>query len=588
MDPVVDTHDDGPLDPMPNAVQPTSAEADAYGTALAPELFPDAAAHEPAAANPIPGQAEADTVARAGVDPADRADTQPDPFMNELPVPPPQFHHPGDNPAATGLDADGDDDDDDEDMGDDLFGDAGDDDDDEDLAATGAGLDHQGQQEEPDDGLTAEERARRRALEYDEEDITGDLDHDRVQMEEQQLVTAELPLANLPVPAGGKVWHARMPNFLEIRSKPFDDREWDPKEEDLENAAGAEMDQGEASQDVKQRMVPDENVIRWRWTKDQLGEVVKQSNARIVRWSDGSLSLQLGAELFDMTLTLDHSAVLSSSTASGLPVPPPLNPVTAGLTASSFDSSRGHGLTYLTARHAYTGSVIEAHASVHGSIAFRPATIASQTHKRLAGMVAQRQAAAKGRSTMTAAMPVIDPELHRQQLEKKKNEAAKRAKREAAKAAGKSGRAGARRGGAKKATRLEGLSDDEDDDDRDEEDDGDGGGGGDEGYSERRSQPRRGKGGPLAARDYSDDDEDDDEGFVAKSDEEMDMSDGPQDEIEAADAAAERAQQRRKERARLERANDADKDGDDGVRRDADEGDQAAPRRRMVIESDEE
>lgn len=243
---------------------------------------------------------------------------------------------------------------------------------------------------------------------------------------------------------------------------------------------------------------------------------MKQSNARIVRWSDGSLSLQLGAELFDMTLTLDHSAVLSSSTASGLPVPPPVNSVTAGLTASSFDTSRGHGLTYLTARHAYTGSVIEAHASVHGAIAFRPATIASQTHKRLAGMVAQRQAAAKGRSTIAAAMPEMDPELQRQQQERKKNEAIKKAKREAAKlkAGGKAGSGGGRRAGAKKATRLEGLSDDDDDDNdtgAGEDEDGYGG------YA-RRSQPRRGRGGPLAARDYSDDD-DDDEGFVAKSDE---------------------------------------------------------------------
>lgn len=132
------------------------------------------------------------------------------------------------------------------------------------------------QEEDDDDGLTAEERARRRALEYDEEEITGDMDLDRVQMEQQQLVTAQLPLANLPVPAGGKIWHARMPNFLEIRSKPFDEDEWDPKEEDLEAGDGGGGGAGEGeSQEVKQRMVPDENVIRWRWTKDQLGQVVR-------------------------------------------------------------------------------------------------------------------------------------------------------------------------------------------------------------------------------------------------------------------------------------------------------------------------
>lgn len=214
-----------------------------------------------------------------------------------------------------------------------------------------------------------------------------------------------------------------------------------------------------------------------------------------------------------MTLTLDHSAILTSATNSGLPVPPPVNSVTAGLTASSFDTSRGHGLTYLTARHNYSSrEIVESHASVHGAVAFRPATLASQTHKRLAGMVAQRQLAAKGRSTKSAAMPELDPELQRQLNEKKKNEAAKKARRDAARAAGKSGRSGGRRAGAKKATKIEGLSDDDDDEeDAAGEDD-------DEAYyggasSSRRSQPKRGRGGP--ARDYSDDDD----GFVAKSDE---------------------------------------------------------------------
>lgn len=125
MDPVVDTHDDGPLEAMPNAVQPTGAEADAFGTGLAPELFPDGAVEEAGAANPVPGQASAELVKQAGGEP-DRADTQPDAFLNELPVPPPQFHHPSDG-AAAGQENNGNDDDD-EDMGDDLFGDAGDDD----------------------------------------------------------------------------------------------------------------------------------------------------------------------------------------------------------------------------------------------------------------------------------------------------------------------------------------------------------------------------------------------------------------------------------------------------------------------------
>ena len=42
-----------------------------------------------------------------------------------------------------------------------------------------------------------------------------------------------------------------------------------------------------------------ENTIRWRYRKDNEGNEVKESNARIVRWSDGSTSLLLG-EVFDV------------------------------------------------------------------------------------------------------------------------------------------------------------------------------------------------------------------------------------------------------------------------------------------------
>ncbi|XP_029807924.1 RNA polymerase-associated protein LEO1-like [Suricata suricatta] len=43
-----------------------------------------------------------------------------------------------------------------------------------------------------------------------------------------------------------------------------------------------------------------ENTIRWRKRRDEEGNEVKESNARVVRWSDGSLSLHLGSEVFDV------------------------------------------------------------------------------------------------------------------------------------------------------------------------------------------------------------------------------------------------------------------------------------------------
>ncbi|GBP06246.1 Another transcription unit protein [Eumeta japonica] len=42
------------------------------------------------------------------------------------------------------------------------------------------------------------------------------------------------------------------------------------------------------------------NTIRWREYMNNIGDMIKESNARFVRWSDGSMSLHLGNEIFDV------------------------------------------------------------------------------------------------------------------------------------------------------------------------------------------------------------------------------------------------------------------------------------------------
>ncbi|KOX80906.1 Another transcription unit protein [Melipona quadrifasciata] len=43
-----------------------------------------------------------------------------------------------------------------------------------------------------------------------------------------------------------------------------------------------------------------ENTLRWKEIFDEQGKVIKESNARFVKWSDGSMSLHLGSEIFDV------------------------------------------------------------------------------------------------------------------------------------------------------------------------------------------------------------------------------------------------------------------------------------------------
>ncbi|KAL8278664.1 hypothetical protein RQP46_008956 [Phenoliferia psychrophenolica] len=443
-------------------------------------------------------------------------------------------------PAADAADADSDSDD----AG--LFGD---DDDDNEAAATRAV-----EPEDDDDGLTAEERARRTELEY------GEDDNEEMEVVKKSEAIAQVELANFGMPQASKVWHARLPNFLALQPQAFDDVMWEP--EDSEEQLPPTPSQGEGAADATapggttKSDVPDENVIRWRWVVGADGKPVKESNARTIRWSDGSLSLQVGSELFDISATVDHSGVLSSAPGAAAPLPSKLA-TTTGLSVA--DPLRGHGLTYLTAEHSYQG-LIEAQASVYGTLTFRPTTLQSNTHRRLAGNIAGRYVKARG--VKIAALPEEDPEKKKMEREKEELARAKKLNKKAqASARGASGRKGAR-----KATRFS-------DGEGDEDTQGSGVGG-----AARR--PRAG---------YSDS-EDDEDGFIEHDTDDSDAepsakrskkraspsySDDEPDEMDEAEARIEQDERRRKERK---------KEG----RQHVEEEPAPAPRRRLVVESDEE
>lgn len=88
----------------------------------------------------------------------------------------------------------------------------------------------------------------------------------------------------------------RLPNFLSIEPKPFDERTYEGEvdEDDVLD------EEGRTRMKLKVSNVPIyhavslctfqiENTIRWRNVRDpETGEVKKQSNAKIVKWSDGT------------------------------------------------------------------------------------------------------------------------------------------------------------------------------------------------------------------------------------------------------------------------------------------------------------
>ena len=96
---------------------------------------------------------------------------------------------------------------------------------------------------------------------------------------------------NLSRPKAEDLKFVRQSNLLAIEQAPFDRDTFVKEEEKFLDEAG----------NTRIRLTG--NTIRWRHATDTItGETYKQSNARFVRWSDGSLQLLLGSEVLDVAV----------------------------------------------------------------------------------------------------------------------------------------------------------------------------------------------------------------------------------------------------------------------------------------------
>lgn len=169
------------------------------------------------------------------------------------------------------------------------------------------------EQDELASGSDAEQPANAEDLFGDADDISsvsshGDGDRAEADMmgvnEEEQdeeapetRIEVEIPKINTDL--GRQLHFVKLPNFLSVETRPFDAATYEDEVDDDEI-----MDE-EGRTRLKLKV---ENTVRWRHARDEQGDVmydelgnqVKESNARVVRWSDGSLSLYLGNEIFDV------------------------------------------------------------------------------------------------------------------------------------------------------------------------------------------------------------------------------------------------------------------------------------------------
>lgn len=242
------------------------------------------------------------------------------------------------------------------------------------------------------DKLSDNENENEPSANENENDIFGEEEQEEDQYETQEVETRilETTIPRYPPSEAPSrdTYFVRVPAFLTLEPHPFDSEKF---LEDMENST---------ERDNERLRLEDENTVRWRYARDEKGNMTKQSNARYIKWSDGTWSLQLGAEIFDIAIQ------------------DPYEP------------------TFLCLSHP-SNELLQTSALLNKNMTIVPTSTASQTHRKLTEALADRQRSA---STYVGTFATTDdPEKRQKEAEKqqqlnmqarKKLESKQRASRE--------------------------------------------------------------------------------------------------------------------------------------------------------------
>jgi len=199
-----------------------------------------------------------------------------------------------------------------------------------------------------------------------------------------------------PMPPTTTAKLVRLTNVVGVETEPFDPETYQPQEDTFVDNEG------------KTRIsTPFTNIIRWRKVIDpETGEEKVESNARMVKWSDGSWQLLIGNEAFNVT-----------------------------------ETDLGDRNEYLFARHPGAG-LLQGQKKITSKLAFTPANLDSATHRRLTRAIDTRHVKTKQTQKFIA---VTDPEREKAAMDAEAERVMK--EQEAAKKRQVSAMGGGRRGG---------------------------------------------------------------------------------------------------------------------------------------------
>lgn len=172
------------------------------------------------------------------------------------------------------------------------------------------------------DGDDNEDKVEESPVKSDNEEV-DDRDEDDDEDDEEsettkQFIDISLPRHAITQHMEKDVSLLKTPDFLNLEAHPFDPTAF---KEQIEENQNARKSKGLTAKEIHNEQITEkllnENTIRWRYHNAGNDDIIKQSNAHFVAWNDGSVSLKVGNEIYDVReLPLyDHILVRSYETA---------------------------------------------------------------------------------------------------------------------------------------------------------------------------------------------------------------------------------------------------------------------------------
>ncbi|XP_008786813.2 protein LEO1 homolog [Phoenix dactylifera] len=159
----------------------------------------------------------------------------------------------------------------------------------------------------------------------------------------------------------------KVSNIMGIEPKPFDPKTYIEEDVFVTDESGA-----------KKRIRLEDNIVRWRAVKNRDGTTSYESNARFVRWEDGSLQLLIGNEVLDISV---HEA--------------------------------DHDQTHLFLRHGK--GILQSQGRLLRKMRFMPSSLSSKSHRLLTALVDSRH---KKVYKVKNCITDIDPEREKEEKER--------------------------------------------------------------------------------------------------------------------------------------------------------------------------